>query len=129
MQAYPPQYTEHNLPLIVLSGLGEQEGGANTGTSIPSPESGTKISCSSPECDGELARSLLQQFLRLDGRDAAWHSQALSGPSGALKYYMKAIGRVGTARARSSLQEPQADHTGLHAPATQGRTIGTVGFS
>ena len=128
MQAYPPQYTEHNLPLILLSGLGEQQDGANTGSSIPRPESGTKFACSSPECDGERARNLLHQFLRLDGRDAAWNSQALSGPSGALKYYMKAIGRVGTARAKPSRRNSQANLIVLHSSTTQGRAIGTISF-
>lgn len=126
MQAYPIQYTEHNLPLVVLSGLGEQQDEATTGVSISRQESGTKLTCSSPECDGERAKSLLQQFLRLDGRDAAWNAQALSGPSGALKYYMKAIGRVGTARATTSLEGLQADQTGLCTPTTQGCSTGTI---
>lgn len=101
MEAYPPQYTEHNLPLVVLTGLGERQDDLKTGPTIPRQESGTKFSCNSPDCEGERAKGLLQQFVRLDGRDAAWSSQALSGPAGMLKYSMKAIGRVGTALARS----------------------------
>ena len=102
MEAYPRQYTEHSLPLIILSGLGEHQNGHSPGTALPRQESGTKLSCSSLESEGERARTLLQQFLRFDGSNAPWNSQSLSGPSGMLKYSMKAIGRVGMATARSS---------------------------
>ena len=101
MEAYPAQYTEHNLPLVLLSGLGERLSDSGNEASIPRRESGTKLACNSPECEGERATGLLQHFHRLDGRDAPWNSQALSGPAGALKYYMKAIRRVGTAIAKA----------------------------
>lgn len=92
MDAYPPQYIEHNSPLVLLSGLGEQE--ASTGASQePRQESGARIITESPVCEHER---LLQEFLALDGSDQAWNAASLPGPSGAIRYRMKTIGRVCT---------------------------------
>ena len=93
MEAYPIEYTQHNLPLIFLSGLGEY--GTPTDTQQPRKEGGTLINTKSPECRGERVQQLFQQFYRLDGTNQSWSSSALPGPSGTMRYRMKAIGRVG----------------------------------
>ena len=97
MEDFPREYTEHNLPLVLLSGLGENDGRPDGGDQqIPRQESGTPISMQSAECEGDRARQLLQQLLQQDGRDQAWSAKALAGPTGTMKYAMKPIGRVGT---------------------------------
>lgn len=89
MEAYPPQYTEHNLPLVLLSGLGEQGASGET----PRQEYGARIVTESPECENGR---LLQEFLALNGSERAWNAASLPGPGGAVRYKMKTIGRVGT---------------------------------
>ena len=97
MEAYPPEYVEHNLPLVLLSGLGERHDDAGSGKGLVRQESGTRIAAASPKCGDERAEQLLDQFLRLDGTDLPWNASALPGPAGALKYKMTAVGRVGMA--------------------------------
>lgn len=104
MEVYPSPYIEHNLPLVLLSGLGEQQDETRTKVSSARQESGTKVTSSSPECHGDRAGALLQQFFRLDGSDLAWNSQALLAPPDSLKYSMKAIGRVGMAIAKDHVR-------------------------
>lgn len=99
MEAYPPEYVEHNLPLVVLSGLGEQQNDAANRSDLPRQESGTKLQTNLPECEGEQANQLLRQFLEFDGTNQPWNASALPGPSGVLKYRIKTIGRVGMAMA------------------------------
>lgn len=94
MDAYPPLYTEHNLPLVLLSGLGEREDAGHQ-LDIPRQESGARINGETPESRTEPAERLLDEVLALDGSNHAWNSGALPGPSSGIKYKMKTIGRVG----------------------------------
>ena len=94
MEAYPPEYVEHNLPLVLLSGLGERRDKPLASYEALQQESGTRIAASSPECSGERAQQLLSQFKQLDGGELSWNGTSLPGPTGSLKYRMKAIGRV-----------------------------------
>lgn len=95
MEDLPKEYTEHNLPLVLLSGLGEDSGPDGGRAKLPREESGTRISLQSTECQGDRARALRQQLMHQDGRDLAWSAKALAGPTGTMKYAMKSIGRVG----------------------------------
>lgn len=95
MEAYPLEYVEHNLPLVLLSGLGD---GQQTDGIGARQESGTRITQDSLRCVSQQADELLQQFLKQDGSDLPWNPTFLPGPAAALKYRMKAIGRVGTTR-------------------------------
>lgn len=88
MDELPTEYTEHALPLLVLSGLG------HAGDSDVKNISGTRLAIQSPECEGERATNLRQQFLARDGRGSAWNASSLPGPNGSLKYNMQSIGRV-----------------------------------
>lgn len=95
MEDFPKEYTEHNLPLVLLSGLGVDSGADGGNTQLPRQESGTRIGMQSVECEGERARQLLHKLMQQDGRDHAWNAKALAGPTGTTKYAMKPIGRVG----------------------------------
>jgi hypothetical protein len=90
MDDLPLAYTEHNLPLLVLSGLGHD------GDSGVVSTSGTRLAIQTPECEGERAGNLRQQFLTRDGSGSAWNANTLPGPNGSLKYRIQSIGRVGT---------------------------------
>lgn len=89
MDDLPTEYTEHNLPLLVLSGLGHD------GDSGSQSSSGTRLAIQTPECEGDRAGNLLQQFVARDGSGSAWNANTLPGPNGSVKYRMQPIGRVG----------------------------------
>lgn len=89
MDELPTEYAEHDLPLLVLSGLGHD------GDSNMQNVSGTRLAIQTPECEGERAINLRQQFLARDGRGSAWNTSSLPGPNGSLKYNMQSVGRVG----------------------------------
>ncbi|KAK4506584.1 hypothetical protein PRZ48_000316 [Zasmidium cellare] len=112
MEAYPPQYTEHNLPLVLLSGFGEQQTSGG-GSQLHRQESGARIVTESAECENGR---LLQEFLVLDGSDRAWNAASLPGPSGAIRYRMKTIGRSYTLPARKAAPLPQSATEGGGSP-------------
>jgi solute carrier family 25 protein 38 len=89
MDELPTEYTAHDLPLVVLSGLGH-DGDLNVQN-----VSGTRLAIQTAECEGERATNLRQQFLARDGSGSAWNASSLPGPNGSLKYHMQSIGRVG----------------------------------
>ncbi|KAF2761598.1 hypothetical protein EJ05DRAFT_507251 [Pseudovirgaria hyperparasitica] len=96
MEAYPDDYVGHNLPLVVLSGLGtdlpvEEHSSSydfmlETATHIKSP---TDI----PPIQGERADLLLREFINADGRRAAWNARARNAKGGSVCTRFKAIGR------------------------------------
>lgn len=102
MDAYPLEYIEHNLPLVLLSGLGAQEGLENGSGQAHHRESGTRLNASSPECCGEQAGHLLGSIRNLDGTDLPWNTPDQIAPTALLRYKMKAIGRVGMASAHEA---------------------------
>jgi hypothetical protein len=95
MEAYPPSYVEHNLPLVLLSGLGEIHIPESSRASLAKPESGPRLNVRSPVCEGDRPSHLLQQFLKHDGSSQPWNAGALPGPAGSIKYGIRVIGRVG----------------------------------
>jgi len=92
MEDLPEEYTQHNLPLVLLSGLGLEDDALQDAKQ----SSGTRLLINTPECKGEKASQLLDQFVKRDGTLSAWNAGALPGPVGSIKYHMKPIGRVGT---------------------------------
>ena len=99
-EAYPPEYVEHNLPLVLISGLGRPQNDENFESPLPRQESGSRIQGSSPECSGERAEFLLKELLDLDGSNRPWNAVSLPPPSGNMRYRMKPIGRVGMRKSR-----------------------------
>lgn len=96
MDDYPSEYVEHNLPLVLLSGLGVAQDQSSRGLPIPRHASGSKITIQAPECRGERPSQLLQHLLAWDGTEQPWNAASQPPPGGTLKYKLKAIGRVGT---------------------------------
>lgn len=94
MDDLPVDYTHHNLPLVLLSGLDDANHTGIGGNGVPRQESGTKLVIQSAACEGEKARQLLQQFVKRDGGGSAWNAGSLPGPVGSMNYRMRAIGRV-----------------------------------
>lgn len=95
MDELPDDYTAHNLPLVLLSGLGQDGSPDGVSSQDMRQQSGTSINMQSAGCEGDRARELRQQLLLQDGSDQAWNAKSLAGPTGSMKYAMRPIGRVG----------------------------------
>lgn len=93
MDAYPPPYVEHNLPLVLLSGLGGHVESQHE-TLAGRQEHGVKIHLESPTCLDEKTQLLRQEFEAYDGTASRWNVTSLPGPTGTLRYRMRNIGRV-----------------------------------
>ncbi|EGP91847.1 uncharacterized protein MYCGRDRAFT_67605 [Zymoseptoria tritici IPO323] len=105
MEAYPSGYVQHNLPLVLLSGLGQR--GDQNQPSSKRQESGARISTESPECQSERAKQLLEEFVALDGSQSAWNPTALPGPPNNIRWKIKTIGRSYTLPARKAAPSAQ----------------------
>lgn len=94
MEAYPPGFIAHNLPLVVLSGLStpQELGGKDELRDIFG--TGTVISSDLPLVDNELGQQLRQDFLNADGGALAWNGEALKSRNNAVGFKFKVIGRV-----------------------------------
>jgi trafficking protein particle complex subunit 11 len=99
MDAYPPEYVDHNLPLIVLSGL---EPTTDHGVLPPVQDvlpgrATITLSAEIPAVTGERAQQLLHELLSADGRDAPWNARGLNHRGNTIAYRMRTAGRVGQA--------------------------------
>ncbi|KAK5168315.1 uncharacterized protein LTR77_006884 [Saxophila tyrrhenica] len=110
MEPYPSEYIDHNLPLVIVSGLGEHEGSA-PGTVHSQLENGVKFNTQSPECSGERAKSLLHQFRQIDGSSLPWNASSLPGPTGTMRYRIRPIERSYTFPPRKAAPLPQSPST------------------
>jgi solute carrier family 25 protein 38 len=96
MEAYPPAYVEHNLPFIVLSGLGSQdelEPPPSVHSVLPG-RAAVRTSSEIPPVTGERADQLLQDFLSADGTNAPWNARGSSRRDLAHSFRIRAVGRV-----------------------------------
>jgi hypothetical protein len=99
MEAYPKDYVEHNLPLIVLSGLPSQSDPSKEApeqSRNPLLEGGFRIRTDAAPLTGSAAESLLQAFLAGDSSDAPWNNRPtpVKGDNGGT-FRIKSVGRVG----------------------------------
>lgn len=97
MEAYPPAYVQHNLPFVVLSGLGTQtelDPPPSVQTVLPG-RAAVKTSSEIPPVTGERADQLLQDFLTADGSNAPWNARGSSRKDLAHGFRIRAVGRVG----------------------------------
>ena len=99
MEAYPKDYIEHNLPLIVLSGLPSQSDPSKEApeqSRNPLLEGGFRIRTDTAPLTGSAAESLLRAFLAGDSSDAPWNNRPtpVKGDNGGT-FRIKSVGRVG----------------------------------
>ncbi|GME25466.1 hypothetical protein GTA08_BOTSDO03296 [Neofusicoccum parvum] len=94
MDVYPPQYVEHNLPFVVLSGLGETP--SEDSNYQPHPllrERGIEIDSAVPVVTGQRVDQLRQEFLSADARDAPWNNLRTKARGDHVGFRLKAVGR------------------------------------
>ncbi|KAF1840997.1 uncharacterized protein K460DRAFT_347520 [Cucurbitaria berberidis CBS 394.84] len=95
MDAYPSDYVQHNLPFILLSGLGsskELDSPPPVQNVLPG-RAVTTVSPETPPVTGDRAEELLREFLSADGTNAPWNGRA-SGQKGITHgLRIRAVGR------------------------------------
>ncbi|KAI9735233.1 MAG: hypothetical protein M1834_001823 [Cirrosporium novae-zelandiae] len=123
MDAYPPDYITHNLPLIVLSGLTpdrELTDDANAASYPLLYEKGARVTCELPPLEGRTADRIKQTFFEADASNASWNSRNANGFIG---YHMKTIGRSYILPPRKAEPPPSSPsllsfHNGRGTPPT-----------
>ena len=98
MDAYPFHYVSHNLPFIILFGLGTEDAATRDAFEEDYPllkEKGIYISSDLPNVTGRTADELLNAFHELDARDAAWNNRPGTGKMGTMGFTFRSVGRVG----------------------------------
>lgn len=97
MDAYPEDYVAHNLPLILLSGLGSDTEDSSEDFHGPSAFGGAGIRIFSdfPNLTDGTAEELLQLLLDEDGSTAPWNARHNAGSTGGIGFRVKKVGRVG----------------------------------
>ncbi|SLM37606.1 Foie gras liver health family 1 [Lasallia pustulata] len=94
MEVYPSSFVAHNVPLVLLSGLGLQPPHGHEQDPYPLlEEKGTKISSELPPVTGPSAEELLGIFLEHDAQDAAWNGRPGRGKMGTMGFKIKAAGK------------------------------------
>ena len=86
MDGYAPAYVAHNIPLLVVSGLGSAP---HAGIRLHNGD--THISSEIPPVESEVARALLRHFEDSDASDLAWNGREHNGRN---KFRVKIVGRV-----------------------------------
>lgn len=99
MDAYPEDYVNHNLPLILLSGLeADTENDTETSSSYPLLlEKGTHIFSDFPPLSGAVAEELRSLLLEEDSSQMPWKSRVtVTGNTtiANIGYRIKSSGRV-----------------------------------
>jgi hypothetical protein len=89
MEAYPPQYTAHPYPLIILSGLA-----ADTEESA-TPSTGPLITSNIPLVASPRKDELLQDFKKYEGSDEDWSGKHMRMLNPIVGYKFGIVGRVG----------------------------------
>jgi hypothetical protein len=107
MEAYPKDYVEHNLPLIILSGLQAQSDlSKDTAEQSRNPllEGGFRIRTDAAPVTGPTAERLLRAFLAADSSDIPWNSRATPKKTdNGGSFRIKSVGRVGQTPSRALL--------------------------
>ena len=97
MDGYPAHYVSHNLPLVILFGLGFTDPKPRDNIEEQYPllqEKGIYISSDLPSVSGSVGQELLNCFHDFDAKDAAWNNRPGKGKMGAVGFTYRSVGRV-----------------------------------
>lgn len=98
MEAFPEDYVRHNIPLILLSGIGRnEEATAKPGerSSNLLQEGGFRIRTDIPPLTDPAAENVLRAFLAFDSESDAFGGRSTSPMVGPGAFKIKKVGRVG----------------------------------
>ncbi|KAF2089057.1 hypothetical protein K490DRAFT_38133 [Saccharata proteae CBS 121410] len=94
MDAYPPDYVEHNLPLLVLSGLATETPPAPIAKSHTLiQEHGFTVESEVPAVTGDRAEQLRQEFLNADASNSPWNARRSKTRGDVIGFKIRAVGR------------------------------------
>lgn len=99
MDGYAPAYLAHNIPLLVVSGLGSQPKDCPAQGAI-------QLASEIPPVESDDAQVILRHFKDSDAGELAWSAREHSGRKG---FKVKAVGRVSLSRQRRSRQSLKLD--------------------
>lgn len=86
MDGYPPAYVAHNVPYLVVSGLGDaQQKQADL------EADGVRIASDIPPVEGDDAEVIIRNFKDANAEGLAWNNHASGGRH---KFKVKIVGRV-----------------------------------
>lgn len=99
MDAYPQDYVDHNLPLVLLSGLevDAEDDSRNVAVYPLLAEKGSKIFSDFPPLSGAVAEELRRVLLDEDGSQMPWRAGIASNgnaPPPHIAYHIRSSGRV-----------------------------------
>lgn len=99
MDAYPQDYVNHNLPLVLLSGLeADAEDDSRSVVNYPLlAEKGSKIFSDFPPLSGAVAEELRRVLLEEDGSQMPWRAGTTSNGNSLsthITYRIRSSGRV-----------------------------------
>ena len=86
MDGYAPAYVAHNVPYLVISGLGSAER-----SHADIKVAGVHITSDMPPVDSEIAEVLTRNFKDSDASSISWNSRTSGGRK---KFRVKIVGRV-----------------------------------
>lgn len=97
MDAYPPEYALHNLPFIVLSGLGTHHDlePAQPFHDLLPGHAATALTSDIAQLAGDRAQQLLKELLSHDDTHAPWQAHGYDKRDTLARFRMRAVGRVG----------------------------------
>ncbi|MCJ1382147.1 hypothetical protein MMC17_005259 [Xylographa soralifera] len=125
MDGYPAHYVSHNLPLVVLFGLGSTDPKPRDSIEEQYPllqEKGIYISSDLPSVSGLAGQELLDCFHDFDAKDAAWNNRPGKGKMGAMGFTYRSVGRAFTlpphkAKPPSASPSPTTEEGGPRRPS------------
>lgn len=98
MEAFPEDYIAHNLPLILLSGIGHSEQAASESTERSRnllQEGGFRIRTDVPSVTDPASENLLKTFFSFDSTIHGFNSKDVSARDSPGAFRIKRVGRVG----------------------------------
>ncbi len=98
MEAFPEDYIAHNLPLILLSGIGHDNQAAPGSTERSRnllQEGGFRIRTDLPSLTDSASEHLLQTFLSFDSTNHTHKSKDVPAKDKSGAFKIKRVGRVG----------------------------------
>ncbi|KAF2222926.1 Gryzun, putative trafficking through golgi-domain-containing protein [Elsinoe ampelina] len=108
MEGYPPEYVDHNLPLLAISGLGL--GADEVARETPSRQQqspGTTVTIEQPELPRDIGQNLRSAFQDADGSSLPWNGDGHQARSSLIGFKFGFIDRTFVYPRRKAAPAPQ----------------------
>lgn len=117
MDAYPFEYTRHNLPLVLLFGLEDQQQPHVEPQDLELLQrGGFVIKSDLPPVTGQRVQQLTEELHRCSGDDKPWHSRAVNDQNSYYGFRIRSTGRKYVLPPRKA--DPPRERTGYSPPSS-----------